>query len=142
MLLLFYTTYICVDLAHDEMFRAKVGKGGIHKLIVTLKVDIFKFYSIPKFKCKILSQTRPTFEKSISSLFNTGKVPYNTSLKVLLGRGVQVQRFNFSSFTDLFYRLEGVRTSTNVFVSKHIPSKQCGPPSDRQEVSLLGPMVA
>ena len=26
---LFYTTYICVDLAHDEIFRAKVGKGGI-----------------------------------------------------------------------------------------------------------------
>ena len=29
MVLLFYTTYICVDLAHDEIFRAKVGKGGI-----------------------------------------------------------------------------------------------------------------
>ena len=27
--LLFYTTYICVDLAHDEIFLAKVGKGGI-----------------------------------------------------------------------------------------------------------------
>ena len=24
-----YTTYICVDLAHDETLRAKVGKGGI-----------------------------------------------------------------------------------------------------------------
>ena len=27
--ILFYTTYICVDLAHDEIFRAKCGKGGI-----------------------------------------------------------------------------------------------------------------
>ena len=26
---LFYTTYISVDLAHHEIFRAKVGKGGI-----------------------------------------------------------------------------------------------------------------
>ena len=24
-----YTTYISVDLAHHEIFRAKVGKGGI-----------------------------------------------------------------------------------------------------------------
>ena len=30
MVLLFYTTYICVDLAHDEIFCAKVGKGGIN----------------------------------------------------------------------------------------------------------------
>ena len=30
MALLFYTTYICVDLAHPEIFRAKVGKGGIN----------------------------------------------------------------------------------------------------------------
>ena len=29
MVLLFYTTYISVDLAHHETFRAKVGKGGI-----------------------------------------------------------------------------------------------------------------
>ena len=27
MVLLFYTT--CVDLAHHEIFRAKIGKGGI-----------------------------------------------------------------------------------------------------------------
>ena len=25
----FYTTYMSVDLAHHEIFRAKVGKGGI-----------------------------------------------------------------------------------------------------------------
>ena len=25
----FYTTYISVDIAHHEIFRAKVGKGGI-----------------------------------------------------------------------------------------------------------------
>ena len=29
MVLLFYTTYINVDLAHHEIFRAKFGKGGI-----------------------------------------------------------------------------------------------------------------
>ena len=29
MVKLFYTTYINVDLAHHEIFRAKVGKGGI-----------------------------------------------------------------------------------------------------------------
>ena len=32
MVLLFYTTYISVDLAHYEVFRAKVGKGGIKDL--------------------------------------------------------------------------------------------------------------
>ena len=29
MVLLFYTTYISVYLAHHEIVRAKVGKGGI-----------------------------------------------------------------------------------------------------------------
>ena len=29
MVYLFYTTYIIVDLAHHEIFRAKVGKGVI-----------------------------------------------------------------------------------------------------------------
>ena len=29
MVFLFYTTYISVDLAHLEIFHAKVGKGGI-----------------------------------------------------------------------------------------------------------------
>ena len=29
MVLLFYTTIISVDHAHHEIFRAKVGKGGI-----------------------------------------------------------------------------------------------------------------
>ena len=27
---LFFTIYLSVDLAHHEVFRAKVGKGGIH----------------------------------------------------------------------------------------------------------------
>ena len=30
MVQLSYTTYISVDLAHHEIFRAKVGKGGIN----------------------------------------------------------------------------------------------------------------
>ena len=29
MVLLFYTTYISVDLAYQVIFHAKVGKGGI-----------------------------------------------------------------------------------------------------------------
>ena len=29
MVILFYTTHISVDLAHREIFHAKVGKGGI-----------------------------------------------------------------------------------------------------------------
>ena len=33
MVLLFYTTYISVDVAHHDIFRAKVGKGGILVLI-------------------------------------------------------------------------------------------------------------
>ena len=34
MVYLFYTTYIIVDLAHHEIFRAKVGKGGIIEIHV------------------------------------------------------------------------------------------------------------
>ena len=30
MVKLFYTTYISVDLAHQVIFHAKVGKGGIN----------------------------------------------------------------------------------------------------------------
>ena len=30
MVLLSYTTYISVDIVHHEIFRAKVGKGGIN----------------------------------------------------------------------------------------------------------------
>ena len=33
MVLLFYTTYISVDLTEHVLFRAKVGKGGINTLI-------------------------------------------------------------------------------------------------------------
>ena len=31
MVYLFYTAYISVDLADHEIFRAKVGQGGINK---------------------------------------------------------------------------------------------------------------
>ena len=34
MVLLFYTTYISVNLAHHEIFRAKVGKGGIKYVVM------------------------------------------------------------------------------------------------------------
>ena len=39
MVLLFYTTYISEDLAHHEIFRAKVGKGGI-TLVSTIKYEL------------------------------------------------------------------------------------------------------
>ena len=34
MVLLFYTTYISIDLAHHEIYRAKVGKGVITSFII------------------------------------------------------------------------------------------------------------
>ena len=44
MVLLFYTTYISVDLAHYETFCAKVNMGGIKRLFVIcasrLTVDV------------------------------------------------------------------------------------------------------
>ena len=41
MVLLFYSTYISVDLARREIFRAKVGKGGIKEFMVLyIKIDI------------------------------------------------------------------------------------------------------
>ena len=33
MVYLVYTTYISVDLAHQVIFHAKVGKGGIKKVV-------------------------------------------------------------------------------------------------------------
>ena len=35
-----HTTYICVDLAHDEIFRVKVNKGGI--IVVILRINTIK----------------------------------------------------------------------------------------------------
>ena len=46
--LLFYTTYISVDIAHHEIFRVKVGMGGI-------KVHGFVYFdhvNIPTFRGK------------------------------------------------------------------------------------------
>ena len=43
MVLLFYTTYISVDLAHHKIFCAKVGQGGINDII---KSDV-AFYLQP-----------------------------------------------------------------------------------------------
>ena len=34
--IIFYTTYISVDLAHHDILRAKVGKGGIKRIIPPL----------------------------------------------------------------------------------------------------------
>ena len=43
MVYLFHTTYISVDLAHHEIFRAKVGKGGLNRFKganLTLNSDV------------------------------------------------------------------------------------------------------
>ena len=37
MVYLFYTTYISVDLAHQVIFHAKVGKGGIKESSISGK---------------------------------------------------------------------------------------------------------
>ena len=42
MVLLFYTTYISVDLAYHEIFRAKVGKGGI----IDFNLNIFPLHKV------------------------------------------------------------------------------------------------
>ena len=40
-----YTTYISVNLAHHEIFRAKVGKGGINNVD-----NMFDSMHLPSFK--------------------------------------------------------------------------------------------
>ena len=44
MVKLFYTTYITVDLAHHEIFRAKVGKGGIYLFAHFLLTVLFAWF--------------------------------------------------------------------------------------------------
>ena len=34
----FYTSYISVDIAHHEIYRAEVGKGGISPIIIPFAV--------------------------------------------------------------------------------------------------------
>ena len=48
MVLLFYTTYISVDLAHPEVFHAKVGKGDT-KPIKLLKMKLRMVVQITMF---------------------------------------------------------------------------------------------
>ena len=45
MVYVFYTTYISVDLAHHEIFHAKVDKGGI------INVLLYKLMAIYKMLC-------------------------------------------------------------------------------------------
>ena len=55
--IIFYTTYICVDLAHYEIFHAKVGKGGIKYLTLQLHyVHVYILFYAPK--------SRPNFKNS------------------------------------------------------------------------------
>ena len=42
--LLLYTTYISVDLAHHEIFLAKVGNGGIKTLKYIPGIRIYSIY--------------------------------------------------------------------------------------------------
>ena len=42
---LFYTTYISVDLAHQVIFHAKVGKGGINGVNSSIPVVSMHFQS-------------------------------------------------------------------------------------------------
>ena len=39
MVRLIYTTYISVDLAQCEIFRAKVGKGGINIIVLSYPIN-------------------------------------------------------------------------------------------------------
>ena len=55
MVWLFYTTYISVDIAHYEIFHAKVGKGGI-KEVTALMTDHHKNKYKRVVKCLILDQ--------------------------------------------------------------------------------------
>ena len=50
MVSLFYATYISVDLAHHEIFHAKVGKGGI-KALIKFILDIVSFWAEPVPQC-------------------------------------------------------------------------------------------
>ena len=49
MVLIFYTTYISVDRAHHEIFRANVGKGGI----ITYTCIIYSNARIKMYDCYI-----------------------------------------------------------------------------------------
>ena len=65
MVLLFYTAYFSVDLAHHDMFRAKVGKGGIN---VHISMEA---------KCKHFE--RRELESYLSPLFDTSTILSNRS---------------------------------------------------------------
>ena len=64
MVYLFYTTYINVDFAHHEVFRAKIGKGGINN------VDMH-FYKI----CHVVRTNISHFEKSNMHIPHIDKIP-------------------------------------------------------------------
>ena len=46
MVKLFYTTFISVELAQQEIFRAKVGKGGIKPVALRYIQWTFQLYCI------------------------------------------------------------------------------------------------
>ena len=63
MVYLFYTTYISVDLAHHEIFHAKVGKGGI-RAVIPNSVTIFQEWTNV---CKMhFFQIFPRYSESMS----------------------------------------------------------------------------
>ena len=57
MVLLFYTTNISVDLAHHEIFPAKVGKGGIRELKEWIFYQSCLCFAFQCIKTTLLSMT-------------------------------------------------------------------------------------
>ena len=72
MVSLFYTTYINVDLAHHEIFRAKVGKGGMNSCEGLICVFIFLPYgaclSVGSTERFVLASASRTGAKSTNTL--------------------------------------------------------------------------
>ena len=55
MVKLFYTSYMSVDLAHDELLCAKVGKGAIKKNVLELLFSLnFRDIFATFVKCRLV----------------------------------------------------------------------------------------
>ena len=81
---IFYTTYISVDLAYHEIFRAKVGKGGI-KLVIFALILRFCIKHIPGL------QLNKNFGRKIVNIFLI--LSLNISFLGVLKRTVSLRRF-------------------------------------------------
>ena len=94
-----YTTYISVDLAHHEIFRAKVGKGGIK--VVSCDTQYLLFY--------MQSLKSQEFKHAVTKIIRTpplldlGCIDFNDIhyCKTLHIRGIKIGLF-FNPFSFLF----------------------------------------